>query len=125
MNPNVLRQFLDIYDREGMAGPRYASAPHGAISQLGAVPITGGGGGRFQWAQAMAQQEADRPAPAPDFFGGDGGGYRSRAYVRPAQMPGLPPEIANYAMGARNATANPPAVQNYLTNLLTRGGARG
>lgn len=114
MNPNILRQWMQVYDREfGDQGNEYVSAPHGAISQIGAVPVRGGAGNRanrFLWAERMAQQQAQ--AEPANFFAD-----AQASFVRPEQfnerMPDfqmrqgpMRPQVNNFLarlMGARNA----------------------
>lgn len=70
MNPNVLRQWMQIYDRSGM-GSGYEQPPMGAVSSFGAVPVTdwNAGARRMMFAERMAGQGDNQGGP-PDFFGG-------------------------------------------------------
>ncbi len=107
---NRLREALSMYDRDmGDQGNRYVQAPHGGVSQVGAVPVTGGVGNRAQrmlWAERMAGRQDQEQ---PDFFGDEGGGNVLAQYVRP-EMGGAEP------MERRNV--GPRRVNSVLARLM-------
>lgn len=89
MNPNVLRQWMQMYDQQGM-GARYADDGTGRF-----VPVRDDnrGAARLMFAERMAGMGGQDDGP-PDFFGGEQPFNALAAYRQPAgfQSPAPMPE---------------------------------
>lgn len=109
MNPNVLRQWMRLYDQQGLGGPSYASAGDGRF-----VPVRDDNANsrRMMFAERMAGMGGGEQQ-MPDFFG--------------SEAAGPPNVLAGYREPrafAPDEHMAPPARQQRPMNVLARMGGR-
>lgn len=105
MSPNALKQWLDMYDKEGLAGPAAASNSWSSFGSMPSDPNVSSR--RMAWAEKMAQTSG--PSDEPSFFGGD---TAQPAYVQPERMNEPMPQQPHF----RDRMRRP--VNNFLARLL-------
>jgi hypothetical protein len=103
MNPNVLRQFLDMYDKQGMGGNVYNGGfdPYGVLDFANKMNGANANGARMAWAERMASQPQQQQQP--DYFGAD-----------------QPPNVLQPYTAPRQFNPNDPANIPPRMNALTR-----
>lgn len=99
---NAIQRWLEFYKQNGAGGPRYVSAPHGSVSQIGAVPVENSDNAL---AAAMRQAELNGGGDAPDFFA-DEGSSGVPGYVAPQPISGVPMDASPSSPAATNRFAS-------------------
>jgi hypothetical protein len=108
MNPNVLRQWMDFYDQQGMGGGRIADAGDGRM-----VPVRDDNrmGRRMMFAQQMAS--AGQPqGGGENFFAEQEQQMAPQAFVRP--------QMREASMPQQMPQRQRPSMDNYFAMLRGR-----
>lgn len=118
MNPNVLRQFLELYDKQrGSSGYNAQFDPYGALDLANKQNGITGDAARMAWAERMAGQ-GEGPSQTPNFFAN----AQQAAYQQPQQFHYDP---ARDAMPGMQQQPDPMMGRGPPRNYLTRGGRYG